>query len=178
MAVLYNSNASVASNTINILGDVRSGQQFTITENAKLTTVETNGVKEGEGTDGTWYLAVYATDVDGKPTGSALATSAGIAHTSLPATQDWLVWDLSSANITLVAGTKYAAICYVTGNLVHPTFNFTVDNNNPDTNHARVTSTDGGSSWTVNATGSDCWIKINGNLIITQNDDTIGYFEV
>jgi len=104
----------------NFVGDVPSsnyeqsntdhwfGQTFTAVNGYEISRVDIHAGK-GVGDDvGTVTVAIYATDVNGHPTGSVLV-SGSIANADIPETADWVTCNFSSPYL-FTGGVKYAVV--------------------------------------------------------------------
>ena len=107
----------------------------------------------------TGYMYIKATDVDGKPTGSVLAYAAVVWPTG------WGVYSWKEGTfatpVVLTASTKYALI--ITRNLTAGLIYWRYDNTSATYDGGqRITSSNGGTSWTVDENSTDFLFDIWG----------------
>ncbi len=137
--------------TNSIYEPYRSGQTFTTFVSYTLTSVRVFANRRGSPGDVT--VSLYATDVDGKPTGSALSTGT-IAEGDLTDSVDdtgcaWVT--ATMASYVLVASTKYAIVLSIAAGDVSnkARFMYDVDGDPIYSGGTFLTTTDSGVTWTT-----------------------------
>lgn len=125
------------------------GQCFRVDQNIALTSVDLV-FRRSTIPSGTLVAKIYAMTgtfgTDGKPTGSALATSATIAATSFTLTNAYYTFTFSSS-LVLQAGLNYCIVVDVSSS----TQDLTCSRGSVDRRGNTFTSTDGGTSYSTSA---------------------------
>jgi hypothetical protein len=114
------------------------------------------------GNPGTVTVSIRATDVDGHPTGSDL-TSGTIDGNTFTTDSNGAFYEISLAEYTLTAGTKYAIVVRATGGGISDQVWWRLDASSPTyTGGNSEYSADSGGSWTSILTW-DCMFEVWGN---------------
>ncbi len=151
MTTLYeNYTESSSGGGANAATTTRVGQSFTPQLSYTITSVKLNMYKIGS--PGTLTVYIKATDGAGKPTSSVLASGTYNANTITDGhPPEWIEISLG-AGVLLTSGIKYALYYKLSNPDVNNSTRHTADETSPTyTGGSFISSTDGGSSWTVSA---------------------------
>ena len=160
-----------SNNSADVYGNFREGESFTTKPGqTRVDEIKVHMTETGTAS-GTMNCELYAVDGSGLPTGSALASDSTLATNLVDGLN---TFTLNATGLT--ESTQYCFIVYNTTGNGSNHFNASYQDSDSISGGNRITSTDGGSSWSNEAT-HDLRFEITYNSVVGENlylTDTAG----